>query len=302
MKILAIIVTYNPMHWADKCFGSLVSSNIPIDIFVVDNGSTDGGQSYIKQHWSNIIFHQSEINLGFARANNIGLRYAVDNNYDYVFLLNQDAWIEKDTIEKLLLTCQNADRVGVVSPMQLTGDYSALDKRFANYLSSELISDVYLNSIKSEYEVEMVSAAAWLLPISTIQRIGGFDTLLFTHYGEDDNYAQRVQYYGLKLYINPQCTICHDRATRTADQQENNYKKFNSEGSQFVKELNILANINYDINIIQEIKKHQRFYLLNMLSGHLKTAMKHKDKIKLLYKIDESRKKNKQIGLNWLNK
>lgn len=47
MKTLAIIVTYNAMRWIDKCLDSLLTSTIPVDIFVKDNGSTDGTIDHI---------------------------------------------------------------------------------------------------------------------------------------------------------------------------------------------------------------------------------------------------------------
>lgn len=55
MKILAIIVTYNAMRWIDKCVESLLNSDIPVDIFVKDNGSTDGSMDYIKNLCNNRI-------------------------------------------------------------------------------------------------------------------------------------------------------------------------------------------------------------------------------------------------------
>ena len=55
MKILAIIVTYNAMRWIDKCVESLLNSAIPVDIFVKDNGSTDGSMDYIKNLCNNRI-------------------------------------------------------------------------------------------------------------------------------------------------------------------------------------------------------------------------------------------------------
>ena len=51
MKTLVIIVTYNAMKWIDRCLGSVQSSLVGTDTFVVDNGSTDGTQEYINEHY-----------------------------------------------------------------------------------------------------------------------------------------------------------------------------------------------------------------------------------------------------------
>ena len=104
MKIYAIVITYNGKKWYDRCFGSLRDSEMPVETIVIDNTSTDDTIEYIKTHFPSVHLIESKENLGFAKANNIGIRYAIDNNADYVFLLNQDAWIENDTLTALLRT------------------------------------------------------------------------------------------------------------------------------------------------------------------------------------------------------
>ena len=99
MKLLVIIVTYNAMQWAERCFSSLRNSIVRPDVFVVDNGSTDGTQIFVKEHYPDVMFHQSEENLGFGNANNMGLQHALDYNYDYGLskfnFLNFDWYLEK---------------------------------------------------------------------------------------------------------------------------------------------------------------------------------------------------------------
>ena len=91
MKILTIIVTYNGMKWLDRCLGSLRESSLKTDVVAVDNGSTDGTPEYIAANFPEVQLHCTGENLGFGRANNVGLQKAVAEGYDYVYLLNQDA-------------------------------------------------------------------------------------------------------------------------------------------------------------------------------------------------------------------
>ena len=72
-KIYLIIVTYNAMKWAEKCFSSLRKSSVPVHTMVVDNGSTDGTQEFNKTHFPEVEFIQSAENLGFGKANNLGI-------------------------------------------------------------------------------------------------------------------------------------------------------------------------------------------------------------------------------------
>ena len=95
-KIFVIIVTYKGNQWYERCFTSLRNSEYPVQTIVIDNASNDGTVEYIRENFPEIYLIESEENLGFGRANNIGMRYALDHGCDYVFLLNQDAWIKPE--------------------------------------------------------------------------------------------------------------------------------------------------------------------------------------------------------------
>ena len=90
-KIFVIIVTYKGHQWYERCFASLCNSEYPVQTIVIDNASNDGTVEYIRKYFPEIHLIESKENLGFGRANNIGMRYALDHGCDYVFLLNQDA-------------------------------------------------------------------------------------------------------------------------------------------------------------------------------------------------------------------
>ena len=98
-KTLTIIITFNAMPWIDKCIGSLLASNHTTDIHIYDNGSIDGTVDYIKTAYPTTFIKNTGKNLGFGKANNLGLKFAIKENYNFVFLLNQDAWIEPDALD-----------------------------------------------------------------------------------------------------------------------------------------------------------------------------------------------------------
>jgi GT2 family glycosyltransferase len=210
----AIVVTYNGAKWIDKCFGSLVDSNIPVKILAIDNASSDGTPNIIKEKYPQVEVIETGQNLGFGKANNIGLKRVLDENADYAFLLNQDAWVEQDTLEKLVgIQKQNPD-YQLLSPIHLNGQGDAIDRNFQTYLGNNwtpgFYSDLYLNKLKSIYEGKHANAAAWLLTRFCLETVGGFDPL-FKHYGEDDDYLNRLRGANLKLGIVPLAIIFHDR-------------------------------------------------------------------------------------------
>lgn len=218
------------MQWADRCFDSLKRSTVKLDVLVVDNGSTDGTQLFIKEHYPRVMFQQSEDNIGFGRANNIGLQYALDEGYDFVYLLNQDAWIETDTIEKLIQISVANPEYGILSPFQMSADGYHIDPNFLSRLCkwechTELINDLYNNSCKDVYEAEGVMAAHWFITRQCLEIVGGFSTT-FPHYGEDDNYSERVRYKGFKIGVVPNLRVVHDRMLRVDDNKKKMYKVY----------------------------------------------------------------------------
>jgi GT2 family glycosyltransferase len=150
--------------------------------------------------------------LGFGRANNIGMRYALSKGCNYVFLLNQDTWIENDAIEKLVRIHQQHPEFGILSPMHVRADgkslYIQIEDGSRDH-GNKMLSDFYFQTIDDVYKVSYVNAAAWLLPLDTLMSIGGFDPM-FTHYSEDDDYINRVMYHGIMIGLCPNCRIVHD--------------------------------------------------------------------------------------------
>ena len=112
-----IIVTYNAMNWLSKCLNSC--KDYPV--VVIDNASTDETVTYIKKQFPKVHLIPQSKNLGFGQANNLGIRYALNNGADYVFLLNQDAYLQGECINQLIKIHQNNPEFGILSPIHLNG-------------------------------------------------------------------------------------------------------------------------------------------------------------------------------------
>ncbi len=297
MKIFSIIVTYNGMRWYDRCLGSLRNSEQPVETIVIDNASSDDSVNYIKANFPEVQLIESKENLGFAKANNIGIKKALREGADYVFLLNQDAWMEPNSLTELVKTFQENEHVGIASPIHLNGSYSGLDYKFPIYMGPTFTSDLYMQSVKHYYEIPFINAAAWLMDRSCLETIGGFDTSLFRHYGEDDNYCQRMQYHGLKIVVNTHCTICHDREDRFNDQDSGNH---NTRQVPFYEQRLYLGNINFEWDIPKEIATLKRKKVLKFIRCKPNSVRAINEHIGYLLLIDASRKKNKTTGQHWL--
>ena len=210
-RILVITVTYNAMKWVDRCFGSLRNSRHPVDVFVVDNGSSDGTAEYIRNHFPEVMLHCTGENYGFGKANNIGLEYALANGYDYAYLLNQDAWVFPDTFDRLLEAHDAHPEYGILSPVQMTASMERPDPRFKVKCLDKELSAYESGRI---YDVDFVMAAHWLVSRRCILSTGGFSPA-FRHYGEDDNFIHRALWKGYKIGFLAGTYAVHDRELRS---------------------------------------------------------------------------------------
>ncbi len=277
-KIYFIIVTYNAMKWAEKCFTSLRLSSVPVHCIVVDNGSTDGSQEYITTHFPEVEFIRSEENLGFGKANNIGIEKAYRKGADFFYLMNQDAWIYEDSVEKLLAVYQSypdKGEIGILSPMHIDGTEKKLDifldKYIAHNFETRLISDLYFQSLKPYYEVSFINAAHWLLPKETIETVGGFNPYFF-HYGEDAEYVNRILFHKKKTLLVPESKVIHDGKQSLSKVDYTKYEDLRIETN--------IMNPSIPDSLKAEKKSLKKSMLKNMFAGkknnYLKLASKYK--------------------------
>lgn len=227
-RILTIIVSYNFEPWIHKCLPSLMDSSYPTDILVVDNNSGDNTTQIIKESYPTVRLIESPENLGFGKANNIGLEIVLKEEYDYAFLVNQDAWLDRNCITNLIKV--NTDNIGIISPIHYDGSETVLDYGFAVYTERARTEDSYRIC-------SFVNAAFWFIPNPVIRKVGGFAPIFF-HYGEDKDYANRISYYGLNIVLAEGAKAYHDRQQRKTDR-----KAFLK--SEFVYHLTEYCNINY---------------------------------------------------------
>ena len=210
-KILVIIVTYNALKWIKKGLKSVEKSTLPADVLLIDNGSTDGTLPLVRTDWPGTRIIETGENLGFGAANNIGLRIVLDEGYDFAYLLNQDAWLERDTLSRLVAAYTPG--WGILSPMQL-GAYGRRDHRFNHKCGPYIDAALRRRYSKTMVvEVPFVMAAHWLVSREAIETVGGFSPA-FKQYGEDDNWIDRLHYHGLHCGVVPEAHAVHDRSSR----------------------------------------------------------------------------------------
>ena len=215
-SIHVVIVTYNGAKWIRECLKALSGSTITPTIHVIDNNSTDNTRSICAEH--EIIALNTNANLGFGSANNIGIANAINQGASHIMLLNQDAYIARDCLEKYI-TRQDLNSETLYAPMQLNGQGTAIDEVFyTRCLRSDsaytFLEDCYFNRKKDAYTIKYANATAWIASAAFFKTMGGFNPT-FYHYGEDDNFIDRIHYHGKQIVLLPCCKVRHDREGRS---------------------------------------------------------------------------------------
>ena len=248
-RVLVIVVAYNGMHYLERCLSSVTAapgtnkadSALGVDVFVVDNDSTDGSADFVQARFPQVKLVRSAENLGFTGGNNLGFRYALEKGYDFVYLLNQDAWLEEGALETLVAASLAHPEYAVLSPLQMTDGYKTFDTQFARCISAkrldrrnnkapsgarpgrvfagrqirkgEKAAGVFEGAEPPVLSAKRIMAAHWLVPVKALQAIGRFSEL-FPYYGQDDDWCHRAKYHGYKIGVVPQARAVHDRASR----------------------------------------------------------------------------------------
>lgn len=207
-KIFIIVLNYNGKDTLKRCLDSVFCSNYPdFEVVVVDNNSTDGSFELAKNFFSKFHFIKNENNLGFSGGNNIGIRFALEKMADCVFLLNNDAVLEKDTLSKLIEQSQKEDGA-IISPL-------IYDKEGNIWFAGGKIKWLSMKAIhsseqpqKDPYQTEYISGCAMLVRKEVFKKIGLLSEDFFLYY-EDADFCVRARKNGFICAVIPAARVTH---------------------------------------------------------------------------------------------
>lgn len=215
LKVSVVILTFNNEETIEKVLKSLRFLKSGFKIIVVDNKSTDNTISRIKK-FENIKLIENKSNLGFSAGNNVGIKYALDQSADVIFLLNPDTIISKTFLKNFNESTETLLRthmVGVVGPKICDEDGTIwavggkLDKkRYSAYLVGNGKEDS--GQYNSNLGLDYISATAAFIKREVFEKIGLFKDDYFLYY-EDVDFCQRAFRAGFKLAIDPNISIIH---------------------------------------------------------------------------------------------
>ncbi len=255
LELSIIIVNYNVKEFLQNLIYSIKKAayNIPTEIIIVDNNSEDGSVEFIKEKFlplGGIRLIVNKENLGFSKANNIGLKEAEGK---YLLLLNPDTVVSEDTFKKMIDFFESNPKAGlagckILNPngsLQLAcrrsfpGPWTAFCKvtgLSSLFPKSRLFARynlTYLNENET-YEVDAVSGSFMMMTREAYEKVGGLDEEFFM-YGEDLDICYRIQKGGLKVFYVHSTQIIHYKGESTKRSSLDETKFFYNAMHLFVK-------------------------------------------------------------------
>lgn len=217
MELSIIIVNFNTKDYLKKCLDSIDQNvkGINFEIIVVDNASDDDSASFIKENFPNVVLVENDRNLGFAKGVNQGLREA---RGEYVFLINPDTQVGKDTLKKLIDFAKKEKNLGAVGPKLINSDGSVQPSCYHEQTALGAIKEFwfgqqgtfekYIPKSDKPVKVDAVVGAAMLIPRKTFDKVGFFDERYFLYY-EDLDWCRRTQNLGFNIFWLPDASLVH---------------------------------------------------------------------------------------------
>ena len=239
-SVVVIIVNYNSGHWLEACVKSVLDSDHPLQLYIVDNASTDQSldecKSFLGQ-FNNLHLIENQSNLGFAKANNLVLN---TTKADYYVLINPDCMVEKETIGYLTGMMQQDHQIGLAGVNILNEDGSpqktskrkfptpensfvrvlGLGRWFTGHSKYSDFDIGQASSTQDKEYVEAISGAFMVVSAEALNQVGGLDEGYFMHC-EDLDWCKRVWLHGFKVAYYSTASVVHGKGKSS---QSNPYR------------------------------------------------------------------------------
>jgi GT2 family glycosyltransferase len=213
--ISIVIVTWNGKRYALECLESLRAypAQVPMEIIVVDNASTDGTPDAIRAEFPEVKVVETGANLGFAKGNNIGVALSRGK---YVCLVNSDVVLHPGCLDRLLAIMQTNPDIGIMGPKMLCPDGSIglsvmqLPSIWNTLCAAMALHSIFPGSkffagfsvrtddIQTVEDVEVVTGWFWMISRAALDQVGGLDERFFM-FGEDIDWCHRFRKSGWRV-------------------------------------------------------------------------------------------------------
>jgi len=206
-SIYIIIPVHNRKEFTRNCLLSLRQQTYKyFKVVVIDDGSTDGTEEMLTNEFPEVYIIKGDGNLWWTAATNLGVKYALENNVDYILTLNNDTIATEDFLEKMVYWAER-------TPKSLLGAFALDANTKQPVYGGEIINWKWANSkflldiLPKEqwyglHEVTHFPGRGLLIPAEVFKKIGLYDAKHFPHYAADYDFTHKAIRAGYKVYCN----------------------------------------------------------------------------------------------------
>ena len=190
-SVFIILLNYNGREHLEYCIPSVLETDYPnYELVVVDNASIDDSVSFVKNNFSEVTLIVNEKNTGQTGGDNVGIKYALSRDADYVVLLDSDIKVDKRWIREAVNVAEKNPIIGMVG-FNLFGAGYRVDEEHFNKAREELTQISYK-------ETNNIVGCALFIKSDVLKNIGMYDERYFA-YGEEQDLEFRTMCAGYKM-------------------------------------------------------------------------------------------------------
>ncbi|MDF1516126.1 MAG: glycosyltransferase family 2 protein, partial [Anaerolineae bacterium] len=214
--VIVVALTWNQKQDTLHCLASLQKMTYAnFDLLLVDNGSVDGTATAVREQYPDVSVIENAENLGFPGGFNVGLRYAISQEADYIFMINNDTFVDPSLLD-YLVQYANEPEIGMVSPKIYYAEkpnriwsVGGIRHPLTYEMTAKGDNSEDLGQWDTVIDRDYLVGCALLMSRKMLEDVGLLDEGYFPIYYEDMDLCLRVRQAGYRLLLVPQAQMWH---------------------------------------------------------------------------------------------
>lgn len=220
--VYIIILNWNGFNDTIECVESCLKLDYhSYEIVLVDNCSSDGSEAILRKRFPKLTFIQTGANLGYAGGNNVGIRYALEKNADYFWLLNNDTVVDSKALTELVEILEMEPANGMAGSKILSYSQPSLIYYAGGWVDPNLGASGHVGmGQKDDHQFDVlmetgyITGCSLLVKRTVVEEIGFMDEAYFL-YCEESEWCLNARRKGYRLMYVPRSVIFHKESVST---------------------------------------------------------------------------------------
>ena len=245
-KVEIIILNWNRFRDTAECLESVFKIRYSnYSVVVVDNGSDDGSAAEIEKAFDRVLVIRNKDNLGYAEGNNVGIRQALERGADYIWLLNNDTVVDRDSLIAMVDPAERDRGIGILGSKIYYFDQPEILWFAGATIDWERAISPHIGRLERdigqydlEKEVDRVTGCSMLVRREVFEEIGMFDENFFL-YAEEVDLCVRARARGYRNHYVPKSVVYHKISVSSGENSVPIYAYYNTRNFLYLIRKNI---------------------------------------------------------------